>query len=237
MDPDLTSVREPDSAVVETALRRRSIRTGFTDVPVGNHTIEAIVGVGLAAPSSKAAKPWRFHIVTSRRLLNVLADLVAAADGGSEFVPIDPGTGVRHAWSSTVDESAQVLREAPLGIFIENRGPFSGGRQAVAGATDAHRSNAVLGYGLEMIGHGAAIEGMWLAALSLGLGGVFMGDVLVAEGPIREVLGMDGDLVGVLALGPIQPPQTPAPSSIELGSPDATGVVWHAGESGHPHPR
>ncbi|ORX17356.1 hypothetical protein AWC27_17985 [Mycobacterium szulgai] len=53
-----------------------------------------------------------------------------------------------------------------------------------------------------MLGIGAAVENMWLAANALGLGAVFMADVLVAEDAIKRKLGIGGDLVGVLSLGP-----------------------------------
>ncbi len=60
---------------------------------------------------------------------------------------------------------------------------------------------ALTGYGFEMIGLGAMMQNMWLAARAQGLEGVFMGDVLVAEAAIQSRLGFRGDLVGVLALG------------------------------------
>ena len=85
-------------------------------------------------------------------------------------------------------QSADVLAQVSLGLFVENIGAFSAGRHTVAAAPDAYRVNALVGYGFEMIGLGAAIQSMWLAAGELGLAGVFMGDVLIAEDAIRERL-------------------------------------------------
>ena len=120
----------------------------------------------------------------------------------SRYVPIDPATGEpRPDWPSRGTESASVLSAVPLALFIENRGMFSDGRHTVATAGADIREDALVGYSFEMIGLGAAVQNMWLAGVALGLVGVFMGDVLIAEETIRSHLRMRGDLVGVLALG------------------------------------
>lgn len=200
---------------------RRSIRDGFTDQPVSERLIEEIISCALSAPSSKNAQPWKIHVVTSRPTLVELADAVERAKDIESYVPIDPATGrERITWSSTVVESAEILRSAILGLFVENRGCFSAGRRTVAYADEGHRENALVGYGFEMVGIGAAIENMWLAAHVHGLGGVFMGDVLIAEEIIRQRLGMAGDLVGVLALGYTN--GEPAPKQLHEGC-----VTWH----------
>lgn len=207
--------------VVQSILGRRSIRHGFHTAPVDDDVIQTIVDCALAAPSSKNAQPWRIHVVRDRRVLGELADAVQGAKNAERYVPIDPATGEpRGDWSSTVAESAEVLRSVAVGLFVENRGKFSDGRQTVARAEDDVRESALVGYGFEMIGIGAAVQSMWLAAGDLGLGGVFMGDVLIAEDTIRARLGMAGDLVGVLALGYTAGEPTPK----ALGE---DRVVWH----------
>ncbi|MBE2318355.1 nitroreductase family protein [Solirubrobacter sp. CPCC 204708] len=187
--------------MVDLILNRRSRRDGFQARPVPKDTIDTIIACALAAPSSKNAQPWRIHVVTSRATLGEIADAVDSARGAETYVPIDPATGLPRDYESSVSESAQVLRGVSLGLFVENRGRFSDGRRVVASAADGVRENALIGYSLEMVGLGATIQNMWLAASALGLAGVFMGDVLIAEEMIRERLGLAGDLVGVLALG------------------------------------
>ena len=54
---------------------------------------------------------------------------------------------------------------------------------------------------LECAGIGAAVQNMWLAAEVLGLKAAFMGDVGIDEEHIANWLGMQGDVVGALALG------------------------------------
>lgn len=188
--------------VISAICARRSAREGFTGQTVAAEVIDDIVRCGLSAPSSKNAQPWRIHVVSNRSILASLADSVQHAKDADCYVPIDPLTGRRRQeWQSTVAESAEVLRRVALALFVENRGAFSRGRRSVALADAGSRESAVLGYSLEMIGLGASIENMWLAAHAHGLSGVFMGDVLIAEDVIRATLEMEGDLTGVLALG------------------------------------
>lgn len=190
-------------SMFEAIRARRAIRSGYTGEPVGPDVLDRVISAGLLAPSSKNAQPWCLHVVSDPDLRAPLADAVQHAKNAATYVPVDPATGRAHLdWSSTVAESAHALRTASVAIFIENRGRFSGGRANIARSDDDVREDALVGYGFEMIGLGAAIENMWLAAVAQGLGAVFMGDVLVAESAIRTRLGIHGDLVGVLVMGP-----------------------------------
>ncbi len=191
-------------SAIESMRARQSVRDGFQRVPVPIEQIETIVECGLRAPSSKNAQPWRMHVVTDEVMLNAIADAVISAEGKESYVPADPLTGESRNYVSTVVESALVLKEAPLGIFIENLGVFSRSRRDVADSPREHRENVLLGFSFEILGIGAAIENMWIAAVELGLAGVFMGDIVIAEPFVKEALHFSGDLVGALALGPSQ---------------------------------
>ena len=187
---------------IEAILRRRSLRGSFDATRVETHILESILRCGLAAPSSKNAKPWRFHVVTDSGLLDELARLVEAAEGKDTYVPHDPATGQPWAeWPSTVDQSAAVLRSAPAAIFVENLGRFSRSRKALLSGSSETLAGLIIGYTLEILGIGAAIQNMWIAAFAHGLSGVFMGDILIADEAIQVRLGMSADLVGVLVLG------------------------------------
>src|SRR5579863_8093799 len=118
-----------------------------------------------------------------------------------------------------------VLREVAAAIFMENRGLFSNGRAGLIGATRPALAGSLVGFGLEMIGIGAAIENMWLAAEALGVRVAFMGDVVIAEDDICATLGIVGDLAGVLALGFSDVPLPPRRQ--HLDEQDADHVVWH----------
>lgn len=198
--------------VIDLMLARRSVREGFATSSIPVDQLQAIVACGLAAPSSKNAQPWRFHVVQHRAVLVDLADAARSAEDADTYVPYDPSTGAPHPqYQSSVAESADVLAGASAAIFIENRGVFSGGRGALVNAPRDALASSITGYGFELIGLGAAIENMWLAANSLGIGATFMGDVVIVEQAIKRVVSVNGDVVGVLALGHLRPDTTPHP--------------------------
>ena len=198
---------------VKAILTRRSVRRDAPGGVVAPDVIEVVLRCGRAAPSSKNTRPWELHVVSTRDVLGAIAEDMSAAEGADRFVPLDPATGQKRDWESTVEESAATLRSASLAIFVENRGVFSRSRRAVASVPPELVDDALIGYALEMIGHGAAIENMWIAATALGLAASFMGDVLVAEDQVKRRLGFVGDLVGALALRPADPASPGAPSA------------------------
>jgi nitroreductase len=186
---------------IDAIFARHSVRSGQTRAAISEDTLKVILRCGDAAPSSKNARPWRFHTVTDKSVLATVANEMVVAEGSATFVPLDPSTGKkRDEWQSTVAESAATLRSASAGIFVENTGSFSKSRKIVAQVSPDLLEDALIGYALELIGHGAAVENMWIAATSLGLFASFMGDVLVTERSVARLLGLTGDLVGVLAL-------------------------------------
>ncbi|ABL80554.1 MULTISPECIES: nitroreductase family protein [unclassified Nocardioides] len=214
--------------VVETILGRRTIRFEYDrsrEVP--RTVLEVVTACGLAAPSSKNAKPWRFHVVQYPKLLDEIAEAAEAAPDVEAYVPHDPRTGLPHPhWPSSVVESAAMLREVPAAIFIENRGVFSGGRKTLRTAHPDAVRESLTSYAFECIGIGTAIENMWIAAISLGLSAFFSGDVLIAEAEISSRLHVEGDIVGVLGLGYSTAAPLPArmsPAATQVDEP----VVWH----------
>jgi nitroreductase len=195
--------------IAEAILGRHSVREGFDGRALEREHLEEIVACGLAAPSSKAAQPWRFHVATDRAFLARIAGLVLAAERADDYMPKDPATGrPRIGLVSTVAESADILRSASVAIFVENLGAFSTSRRAVANSPSDVREDVLLGYAFELIGIGAAVENMWLAAHALGIEGVFMGDLLIAEDKIRAMLQIENDLAGALVLGTTTAPQS-----------------------------
>lgn len=194
--------QEIGRALITLIQSRRSIREGFTDQPIPDEVITDIIGSGLSAPSAKNAQPWRIHVVNSNPKLGEIADLVQTSKGADKYAPIDPTNGQPRRWSSTVALSSQLLRDVQVGFFIENTGSYSGGKQSLLVCENKETLYAALdGYCFESVGFGTMIENMWLTAHAHGLSGTFLADVVVAEEEINKMLGIDGDLIGVLALG------------------------------------
>jgi nitroreductase len=212
--------------LLDAVLGRRSVRSGFDGRAVRRDVLQQIIACGEAAPSSKNAQPWRFHIMSDAGLIGRCADAVVTADGIETYVPRDPRTGQPYPeYTSTVLDSAAALRSASAAIWVENLGTFSGGRAVLSKATPAALTGSLVGYGLELIGVGAAVENMWLGANALGLSAAFMGDVIIAEPRIRELLGFEGDLMGVLVVG--YSSASRGPSELRRALPDQARAVWH----------
>jgi len=146
------------------------------------------------------------------------------SEGLDHYVPGSALTGrPTPGLPSTVIESAAVLRNVPVAIFVEDTGPFSQGRDALLAASAEARAAVLVGYTFEVVGVGAAIENMWLAALSHGLVGVFIGDVLIAESAVKARLGATADLLGALALGYTHE----AEHGHMVRNSDEGSVLWH----------
>lgn len=216
-------------SVVHSILARRSIRWGFEERPISREILDTIVGCGLAAPSSKNARPWRLHVVTARETLQAIALAAETAADADTYVPPDPLTGQPSAlFESTVRESAAVLREVPCAIALENRGVYIRSTEWLASREVPVIARTLTAYGLEVMGLGAALENMWLAANSLGVSAAFLGDLAIADNAARPLLGLEGNLVGLLALGysaANPPPRREPPLSTQADAP----VVWHSG--------
>lgn len=216
-----------DRSVVSTILSRRSIREGFEKRSVSRNDLETILACGLAAPSSKNAQPWRFHVLLDDAVRSHIADAAEMSPDADDYVPHDPRSGRPDAaWSSTVAESAAVLRSVPVAIAIENRGVFSGGLQVMRRVSHENLVASLTAFGLENMGLGTALGNMWLAANSLGISAAFLGDLAIAEEVAGPLLGCSGDLIGILALGyssAVAPPRRQPPRSTQVAEP----VVWH----------
>ena len=88
---------------------------------------------------------------------------------------------------------------------------------------------SLVGYTFEILGIGAAVENMWLAANSLGIQAAYMGDVVIAEAEISQRLGLELDLVGVLALGYSQMSAAVDRETYDVNDPDTRHLALEQG--------
>jgi nitroreductase len=139
-------------------------------------------------------------VVTDKRINLRVAEAVARNPEAAGSKPIDPKTGKEHLkYKSSVLASIDVLKLAPVVIYVENLSPFVGGRAGLLHGKEVHK--VIHGYEFEYLGLGAAIENILVAAHGLGLGAIFMGDFIIKEDFIRRTVGFTHDFVGVIALG------------------------------------
>ena len=230
LPPNPPSGGEMRPPVIDAMLARRSVREGFDGRPVPAAVIQQIIRCGLAAPSSKNAQPWRLHVVMDQSLLELLAQAVQQAPGADEYVPHDPETVARgpHMCQPSASQPRCCAMFPPP--YSLRTGACSARPDTLAKVSRPALAASLVGYGLEMIGIGACVENMWLAAEALGVQVAFMGDVVVADDEIRRRLRIAGDLVGVLALG-YSAVSIPGRRQ-SLDESDPNHVIWHNAAAG-----
>ena len=167
--------------------KRRSIRK-FRDAPVADETIEAILEAAVQAPSGKNRQPWRFVVVTGdhrTEMVHVMRESIAYLEEQGE----DTGSA---KWT------ANVMEQAPVTVFVfdadtpRERLPWEGGGDLV---------------NVQSIG--AAIQNMLLAALDLGLGSLWICDVLYAYDGLCDWLGQEHQMIAAVSFG--YPDEQPGP--------------------------
>ena len=179
--------------LLETVSRRRSIRK-FKNTPVPHELIEKILAAAVLAPSAKNRQPWRFvvlHGAASRKLSRLMR----------EGADIQESRGEKTASCRT---SARIVAQAPVTIVIFNPEYTHDGLIIEHPIDNAPDIQSI----------GGMVQTMLLAAQDLGLGSLWICDVLYAYPAIREWLGRKEELVTAVSLGyadesPAARPRTP----------------------------
>lgn len=168
---------------LEAIAARRSVRK-FTDRPVAEETVSAILAAAVLAPSGKNRQPWRFVVVAGdekrRQMIRVMREGIA-------------DTKTRGMETGSAIMTARIMEHAPVTIFIFNPEGLHPWALHSVGQTF-----------LEMVDTqsiGAAIQNMLLAAQDVGLGTLWMCDVWSAYQQLSAWLGESGQLVAAVALG------------------------------------
>lgn len=169
----------PDA--LEAIRDRRSIRR-FADRPVPRELIEELLAHTALAPSAKNAQPWRLMVLQGEHAHELARRMQRRAD---ELVEVGGDTGSL-AWS------AQVVAQAPVTVVVFNAAPPP---EIPAEFHDAYEF-------VMLQSTGGAIQTMLLAAQALGLGSLWICDVLYLANEIGAWLGRPDDtLVAAVSLG------------------------------------
>ncbi len=162
--------------------QRRSIRK-FKGITIPEETLNTILQAGIQAPSGKNRQPWRFIVIQGDRRAEMVKVIRSTID---LFKQNDWDYG-------SAEWTADVMEQAPVTVFIIN--PF--GKSPL----DPHSVDDVFQDLVDIQSIGAAIQNMLLAAVDLGLGSLWIGDVLFAYADFSQWLGESGALIAAVSFG------------------------------------
>ena len=178
--------------ILEAIAARRSIRK-FTDRPVAEETVNAVLAAAILAPSGKNRQPWRFVVVAGDEKRAQMIRVMREGIADTKASGMETGSAII---------TARVMDRAQVTIFVFNP-------EGVAPWT-SHSLAQILMETVDTQSIGAAIQNMLLAAQSMGLGTLWMCDVWSAYQQLEAWLGESGELVAAVALG--YPDEQPAAS-------------------------
>jgi F420 biosynthesis protein FbiB-like protein len=175
---------------LEAIATRRSVRK-FTDRPVSEETVGAVLAAAILAPSGKNRQPWRFVVVAGDEKRAQMIRVMRQGIADTKARGMETGSAIM---------TARVMERAPVTIFVFNP-------EGVHPWTP-HSLAQTLMEAVDTQSIGAAIQNMLLAARAMGLGTLWMCDVWSAYQQLEEWLGESGELIAAVALG--YPDEEPA---------------------------
>jgi nitroreductase len=179
--------------LIEAVSRRRSIRR-FKNTPVPRELVEKILAAAVRAPSAKNRQPWRFVVLQGAANEKLSRLMREGAD-------IQESRGEKTGSCRT---SARIVAQAPVTIVIFNPEYLHDGLIIEHLTYNAPDIQSI----------GGMVQTMLLAAEDLGLGSLWICDVLYAYPAIREWLGRREELMTAVSIGyadesPAARPRTP----------------------------
>ncbi len=156
---------------------RRSIRS-FKNEEISKDVVEDILNCGRLAPSAKNRQPWYF-VVLRNEMKDKVADLMIEYKKNALKSEERTNGNV----SSSLFSTANVIKQAPIFILIFR----------------PKEDNWITGDNLSI---GACVENMCLRATDLGLGSLWIRDIVFVSKKVAEMLGHeDLELNCALLLG------------------------------------
>ncbi len=169
----------------EAIKNRRSIRK-FKDTEVPKDLIEDLIDYARLAPSAKNRQPWKFVIVTGN-IKNQITDIMLEKENS---LKVSLEKQIYHA-NSSVKATAKVMKEAPILILVLKE----------------YDDNWSTGDALSI---GGAIEHICLRATDLGLGSLWIRDIVYTQKEIAKLVGYeDMELISAVSIG--YPNEDPKP--------------------------
>lgn len=164
--------------IINAIERRRSIRK-FKSKVVPQKTIKKLLELATKAPSGKNRQPWRFVVIQSSKkneLVNIMTDV------WNKYREQNKPTG-------SLEISIEAIREASAVILVFN--PFSNSEE------DYNHYRLIT----DVQSIGASIQTLLLAANSMGLGTLWICDILYCVKELSSWLNRKDELVAAVAIG------------------------------------
>ncbi len=156
---------------------RRSIRR-FKNKDVENHLIESLIDCARKAPSAKNRQPWKFLIVKGK-IKDEIANIMINQVNESK---IDLEKKLYNA-NNSVTATANTIKEAPVLILVFR----------------PKEENWLV---TDLLSLGASIEHICLKAVDLGLGSLWIRDIIYTKDLIEKLVGQQQmELNSAIAIG------------------------------------
>jgi nitroreductase len=188
---------------LRTIHQRHSVRR-FTDQPVSDENVTALLAAANQAPSAHNQQSWRFYVLRQSQKKAALAELITTR--AADF-PRPSSTLLRMA-AQSISSASAVIAVANTGVLMQRADElYQSDRQV---ARDFFRT-------MEIQSSAAAVENLLLAATSLGISSVWLGILILVKQEVLEFLGEpDGEFMAVVALGyPARPTSGPRKRALE----------------------
>ena len=161
----------------EVVKNRKSIRK-YIDKDVPNELIEKLINAARLAPSAKNRQPWRFVIIKDK-IKNKISDIMLKQLQKSK-ISLERKI---YNKNSSVKATALIIKQAPILILVfKNK-----------------NDNWIVGDALSI---GASIEHICLKATDLGLGSLWIRDIVYTKNEISELVGKNNmELISAVSIG------------------------------------
>lgn len=179
--------------------RRKSIRK-FKPEAVSKEIIDTIINAARLAPSAKNRQPWKYIAYISQEkenLLNVMERSLKKECETHDLLP-DSQNDLPDAF-----HTLKIMRAAPVIIIVMN----TNGHDPFKSIGPDHRITEIC----DTLSIGASIQNMLLKATDLNLGSLWIANTCFAYNGLTEFIGLQGQLVGAVALGYADEQPSPRP--------------------------
>ena len=163
--------------LIESIKNRRSIRN-FKNEEISKEIVEDILNCGRLAPSAKNRQNWYF-VILKNTMKNKVADFMLEYVKNNEKMEESKKRNI----SSSMEATANVIRQAPILVLIFRE----------------KDDYWIVGDNLSI---GACVENMCLRATDLGVGSLWIRDIVYVANDVARMLGhQDMELNCALSLG------------------------------------